>query len=306
MRSFDIQYLLEARLVMNEITLCLDDQAPCAQGRMNARARRSAARLARLGLLAGLALAIACGAPSSAPGGQKAQPAPAKATPATPAAKPIVTPAAQAATPKPAATPAGVAKPTGATQGAQAALPVQAPDAFKVRFELSNGVVVAEFYKDWASIGAQRFYDLARANFFDGARFFRVVPNFVVQFGIAGDPRVDAQWAGKNIQDDQSSGLHPNVKGTITFAKSGAPNSRSTQLFINLNDNGPLDQMGFTPIGRIVEGMDVVEKIYSQYGDGPDQGGNGPEQGLAHAQGNAYLTQNFPKLDYIKKATVVR
>jgi peptidyl-prolyl cis-trans isomerase A (cyclophilin A) len=220
------------------------------------------------------------------------------------ATTPAPTPAATAAqtpapSPEPTASPAATAEPVSAdaTEGgaAEGAWPDKAPDTFKVRFELSNGTVVAEFQRAWSPIGVQHFYDLVRKGFYNEAKFFRVVPGFVVQFGIAADPEMDRQWANQEIRDDAVK--QSNVRGTITFAKSGAPNSRSTQLFINLGNNARLDAMAFSPIGRVIEGMEIVDAIESKHGERPDQG-------AIHAQGNAYLDQRFPGLDFIVKAAL--
>jgi peptidyl-prolyl cis-trans isomerase A (cyclophilin A) len=175
-----------------------------------------------------------------------------------------------------------------------AALTEKAPDTFKAKFDTSKGVFVVQVHRDWAPLGADRFYNLVKNGFFDECRFFRVVPNFMVQFGINGNPSVQAAWRGANLRDDPVK--QSNKKGFITFATAG-PNSRTTQVFINFKDNGGLDGQGFAPFGQVTSGMDVVEKITSQYGEMPNQGS-------IQTQGNAYLNKEFPKLDYIKKATV--
>ena len=170
-----------------------------------------------------------------------------------------------------------------------------APDVFRVKFDTSKGPFVVEVHRAWSPNGADRFYDLVQQKFFDDIRFFRVVPGFIVQFGISGDPAVMAKWRPLRIPDDPVK--QTNARGTITFAKAG-PGSRTTQLFINLVDNSQqLNQMGFSPFGRVVEGMEVVDKINSEYGESP-------EQGRIQAEGNAYLKQKFPRLDYIKTARV--
>jgi peptidyl-prolyl cis-trans isomerase A (cyclophilin A) len=174
-------------------------------------------------------------------------------------------------------------------------LPAQAPDQFKVAFTCSNGQFLVEVHKDWAPLGVQRFYELVKSGYFDEARFFRVVPGFVVQFGMAADPAVGAKWFGSDIKDDPVK--ETNAPGTITFATSG-PNSRTTQLFINLGNNARLDGMGFAPFGKVIEGMEVVKAITSQYGEKPDQG-------RIRQQGNAYLKADFPNLDYIERARVI-
>jgi len=143
-----------------------------------------------------------------------------------------------------------------------------------------------------------RFYNLVKNGFFDDVRFFRVVPGFVVQFGISGDPSLATKWLESNIQDDPVK--ESNKRGYLTFAKSGQPNSRSTQIFINLADNQNLDDMGFSPFARVTKGMDVVDKFYGEYGEQLTQ-----LQGQIAAQGNDFLKKEYPELDYIKKATIV-
>jgi len=175
------------------------------------------------------------------------------------------------------------------------ALKERAPAAYKVKFDTSAGVFEVEVHTDWAPIGAERFYNLVKNGFYDGCRFFRVVPGFMVQFGINGDPAIQRSWVEANIQDE--SVKQGNARGMITFAKSGAPNSRTTQVFINFKDNSFLNRQGFAPFGKVTMGMEVVDKIYSAYGERPDQG-------RIQGEGNAYLTKTFPKLDYIKKATI--
>lgn len=179
------------------------------------------------------------------------------------------------------------------------ALKEKAPATFKARFETTRGVFVVEVTRAWSPNGADRFYNLVKNGFFDGIKFFRVVPGFVVQFGIHGDPKIAPKWLESNIPDDQV--VSSNKRGFLTFAKSSAPNSRSTQLFINLDDNTRLDEMGFSPIGKILSGMDVVDKLYGGYGEQVTG-----LQGEIAARGNAFLEQNFPKLDGIKKATLVK
>jgi peptidyl-prolyl cis-trans isomerase A (cyclophilin A) len=177
-----------------------------------------------------------------------------------------------------------------------ASLTEQAPAEYKVRFAASNGTFTVAVHRAWAPIAADRFYNLVKNGFYDEARFFRVVPNFMVQFGMNGNPSITAAWAPTPMKDEPTK--QSNKKGYITFARTGAPNSRGTQVFINYKDNGFLDSQGFAPFGEVVEGMDVVEKITSQYGEKPNQG-------QITANGNAYLTKEFPKLDYIKTATIV-
>lgn len=180
------------------------------------------------------------------------------------------------------------------------AKPEPVPDIYRVKFETSKGDFVVEATKAWAPEGAERFYLLVKRGFYDEARFFRVVPRFVVQFGINGDPAVQSRWRGMTIADDPVK--QSNKRGSVTFATSG-PNTRTTQVFINLADNVRLDKMGFAPLGQVISGMEVVDRLYSAYGDGPPRG-NGPSQQLIETQGNAYLERQFPRLDYIQKARV--
>jgi peptidyl-prolyl cis-trans isomerase A (cyclophilin A) len=176
-----------------------------------------------------------------------------------------------------------------------------APEVFQVNLDTSKGPVVIEVHRAWAPIGADHFYNLVKTGFYDDSRFFRVVRNFVVQFGLNGDPKINRLWANANLPDDPVK--EHNVKGTVTYAKLGA-NSRSTQLFINLKDNrSALDKEGFAPIGKVTSGMDVVEKLYDSYGDMPPRG-QGPDPAKIETQGAEYLANRFPRLDYIKKATV--
>lgn len=170
----------------------------------------------------------------------------------------------------------------------------QAPATFRVLFTTSKGPFTVEVHRDWAPKGADRFYELVKDGFFDGNRFFRVVPNFVVQWGIAGDPAVQAKWRDKTIPDDPVT--QSNKTGTITFATSGA-DTRTTQLFINLKDNPSLDGQGFAPFGQVISGLNVVESLYAGYGEMPDQN-------QIQTQGNAYLNSQFPMLDYIETAKV--
>lgn len=171
----------------------------------------------------------------------------------------------------------------------------QAPDQFAARFETSAGDFTIEVERDLASQGADRFYNLVKNGYYDGQRFFRVVPGFVVQWGMHGDPEITAQWQNARIPDDPVKGS--NVRGTITFATSGA-NSRTTQLFINLGDNAGLDNQGFAPFGRVADGMQAVDAINAEYGQRPSQQDIG-------MRGNAYLEEKFPNLDYVKTASIV-
>ena len=176
------------------------------------------------------------------------------------------------------------------------ALNEQAPDEFSVRLETSVGSVVIQVTREWAPIGADRFYNLVRNGFYDEQRFFRVVPGFVVQWGLSGDPKLNQVWHRAHILDDPV--VQSNMRGRITYAKTNQPNTRTTQLFINLGDNANLDGMGFAPFGEVVEGMEVVDAINAEYGQQPSQGQIGN-------RGNAYLEENFPNLDYIVKAEII-
>jgi peptidyl-prolyl cis-trans isomerase A (cyclophilin A) len=185
--------------------------------------------------------------------------------------------------------------------GDPAKLTSQAPAIFKTQFHTTKGKFTVEVTRALAPNGADRFYNLVRSGYFTDVAFFRVVPGFMCQFGIHGDPNVSRKWREATIPDDPVRGS--NTRGSITFATAG-PNTRTTQLFINFANNINLDGMGFSPFGKVIEGMDVVDKINGEYGDGPP-GGNGPNQGLIQEQGNAYLKKDFPNLDYIKSAVIV-
>lgn len=172
----------------------------------------------------------------------------------------------------------------------------KAPDVYRVNMDTSRGPVVIEVTRADAPIGADRFYNLVKAGYFDGARFFRVVPGFMVQFGIAANPAVTKAW-DVPIQDDPVR--TSNVRGAITFAAQSAPNTRTTQVFINYADNSRLDSMRFAPFGKVVSGMENVDQIYSGDGENPDQS-------QIEEQGNSYLEKNFPRLDYIKTARIAQ
>ena len=154
--------------------------------------------------------------------------------------------------------------------------------------------------RDWAPLGADRFYMLVKSGFYDGARFFRVMPGFVVQFGIARDPALNAKWHKANLPDDPVK--QSNRRGTVSFATDG-PNTRTTQVFINLANNARLDKKGFAPFAAVTQGMEAVDQFYSGYGEGAPMGA-GPSQTRAEAEGNTYFEREFSKLDYIKKATI--
>jgi cyclophilin family peptidyl-prolyl cis-trans isomerase len=205
---------------------------------------------------------------------------------------------------------AGTAGKTASAQGANlnkaklrtpAQLTEKAPDTYKANFDTSKGAFVVEVHREWAPNGADRFYNLVKNGFFDDIRFFRVLDNFMAQFGINGDPAIQSVWRGASLKDDPVK--QSNKRGFITFATAG-PNTRTTQVFINYKDNSSsLDSQGFAPFGQVTSGMDVVDKLYKDYGEGAPRG-RGPEQGRLQQEGNAYLTKDFPKLDYIKTATI--
>jgi peptidyl-prolyl cis-trans isomerase A (cyclophilin A) len=181
-----------------------------------------------------------------------------------------------------------------------AALKEQAPAVYRVDFDTSKGPFVVEVHRDWAPIGADRFYNLVKSGFYDNTRFFRVIEGFMVQFGVNGDPKVASAWKAARLKDDPVK--VSNKRTFITFATAGQ-NTRTTQVFISYGDNSNLDGQGFAPFGQVVSGMKVVDSLYSGYGEGAP-GGRGPDQSKVQAEGNAYLTSAFPNLDYIKKATI--
>jgi peptidyl-prolyl cis-trans isomerase A (cyclophilin A) len=184
--------------------------------------------------------------------------------------------------------------------GNPAALTEQAPATYKARFDTSKGVFVIDVRREWAPVGADRFYNLVKNGFYDENRFFRVISGFMVQFGINGNPQVSAPWRNAQIKDDPVK--QSNKRGFITFATSG-PNSRTTQVFINFGDNSRLDGMGFASFGQVSSGMNVVDQLYAGYGEGAPSG-RGPNQGRMQGEGNAYLTRDFPNLDFVRKATI--
>ena len=181
-----------------------------------------------------------------------------------------------------------------------AKLKEKSPESFKVKFETTKGNFTVEVTRSLSPNGADRFYNLVRSGYFKDVAFFRVIPGFMCQFGIHGDPKISAAWRKAQIPDDPVKGS--NTRGAITFA-TGGPNTRTTQLFISFGDNSRLDNSGFSPFGKVTEGMDVVDRFYSGYGDWPPRG-SGPEPAKIQAQGNAYLEANFPRLDYIRKMTI--
>jgi len=182
-----------------------------------------------------------------------------------------------------------------------AALNAKAPAVYKAQFTTTKGDFVIEVHRDWAPLGADRFYNLVRAGYFNGDYFFRVLSGFMAQVGINPDPAVNKVWLNANIKDDPVK--ESNKRGMVSFATAG-PNTRTTQIFINYGDNIRLDSMGFAPFGTVIDGMDVVEKLYSGYGEGAPQG-QGPDQQKVQEEGKAYLEKNFPQLDIIKSARIL-
>ena len=178
----------------------------------------------------------------------------------------------------------------------------RAPEQFRVRFKTTAGDFVILVKREWSPLGADRFYNLVKIDFFKDVSFFRVIQGFVAQFGISGNPSVNRAWESFRFKDDPVK--ESNLRGSLSFATAGS-NTRTTQFFINFKDNAPLDTMGFSPIGKVVEGMEVVDSLYSGYGEGAPRG-KGPNQGTLKSQGNTYLKDNFPKLDYIKEVTILK
>ncbi|MEZ4288371.1 MAG: peptidylprolyl isomerase [Polyangiales bacterium] len=210
----------------------------------------------------------------------------------------VVTATETAAAPKPTeATPAEVA--TTKVAPPSATLP-KAPDNYAVKLETTKGDVILDVHRDWAPNGADRFYELVNAGYFNDVAFFRVIDGFMAQVGLHGDPATNAQWRTAAIKDDPV--LESNTRGMVSFATAG-PNTRTTQFFINFADNSQLNGMGFAPFAKVRD-MSVVDKLYKAYGEGAPMG-TGPSQASIHQSGNAYLRENFPKLDYIKKATLL-
>lgn len=180
----------------------------------------------------------------------------------------------------------------------------KAPDTYRVKLTTTKGEVVIEVHRDWSPNGADRVYNLVKLGYFNDIAIFRVIKGFMAQFGIHGNPQVSAPWREATIPDDPPS-KQSNTRGRVTFAKASIPNSRSVQLFINYADNSNLDAMGFTPIGEVVSGMEVVDAWEGVYGEGAPRG-RGPDQGRVQMEGNRYLRADFPKLDYIQKAEIVQ
>ena len=182
-----------------------------------------------------------------------------------------------------------------------AALTEKAPEIYKARFDTTKGAFVITVHRAWAPLGADRFYNLVKNGFYDDCRFFRIIDGFMAQIGMHGDPSVQRAWTSARLQDDPVK--ESNKRGYVSFAKSSAPNSRSTQFFINFVDNTGLDGQGFSPFGQVVTGMEVVDKLNAEYGEGAPNG-RGPDQSRLQMEGNAYLMKDFAKLDYVKKATI--
>ena len=205
--------------------------------------------------------------------------------------------------PAPASQPSHPSRPStaGASLLQPGSLNAKAPATYRAKFVTTKGDFVVEVTRAWAPYGADRFYNLVKNGFYNDASFFRVLPGFIVQFGISAKPGVSAVWHSAAIPDDPVR--QSNTPSTVTFATAG-PNTRTTQVFINLGDNKGLDSQGFAPFGKVVEGMDVVEKFYSGYGEGAPMG-NGPDQQRIEKEGRAYLTASFPKLDSIKSASIM-
>jgi peptidyl-prolyl cis-trans isomerase A (cyclophilin A) len=218
--------------------------------------------------------------PAAVPEAKSAAPTPALVASETPAA---------AATSSAAPINPALLKPSAATE--------KAPATFNIKFTTTKGEFIVEVTRAWAPLGADRIYNLVKLGFFTDIACFRVVENFVVQFGISGNTEVSAAWREAKIKDDPAS-KNSNAKGTMTFAKSG-PDTRTTQMFINFKDNVALDKIGFPPFGKVIKGMEVVESIYKGYGEQPNQG-------RIQSEGNSYLKAEFPKLDYIQSAVILK
>ncbi|MGH9385830.1 MAG: peptidylprolyl isomerase [Vicinamibacterales bacterium] len=176
-----------------------------------------------------------------------------------------------------------------------------APATFNVKFDTSAGEFIVKVTRDWAPNGADRFYNLVKNGYYDDVRFFRAIAGFMVQFGISGDPAVNNVWRSAQIAPDPVK--QSNRRGYITYAMGASPSTRTTQVFINFQNNASLDKSGFAPFGEVVKGMEIVDKLFSGYGEGAPSG-SGPNQGRVQMEGNAYLKKDFPKLDYVKKATI--
>ncbi|MBC8166713.1 MAG: peptidylprolyl isomerase [Bryobacteraceae bacterium] len=179
----------------------------------------------------------------------------------------------------------------------------KAPENYRVEFETTKGKFVIETVREWAPKGADRFKELVRKEFYNGARFYRVRPGFVVQWGISSDPKKQNIWRTSRITDDPVK--RSNARGFVSFATDG-PNTRTTELFINLADNGRLDARGFSPFGKVIEGMEVVDQLYSGYGEVRGLKGTGVDSDKYEALGDSYIQQEFPKLDQIRTARLMQ
>jgi peptidyl-prolyl cis-trans isomerase A (cyclophilin A) len=257
-----------------------------------------------LPLIVAAVFAAACNKKVEAPAAEPPKPAEPAPAPAPAQPPPPVTPPTEATPP-----PAAAEKPASNTNSKAPAallepgkLTEKAPAKYKAKFSTTKGDFVIEVHRDWAPLGADRFYNLVKNGFFDNTKFFRVIKGFMVQWGIHGEPAVNAAWREARIKDDPPK--ESNRRGYITFATAG-PDTRTTQVFINFVDNGRLDSMGFSPFGKIVSGQNVVDSLYSEYGEGAP-GGAGPSQPRMQDEGNSYLERDFPKLDAIKSAKIVK
>jgi len=226
------------------------------------------------------------------PAPSPSEPAPSEPVETVPPKEPI--PGKRTPKPKPAAPHPALLNPSLAKD--------KAPAQFRAKFETTKGGFVVQVTRASAPLGADRFYNLVKMGFFSDVAFFRVLDGFMAQFGIHGDPKVSEKWESARINDDPTRAS--NVRGAISFATAG-PNTRTTQLFINFGDNSQLDSRGFAPFGKVVEGMTVVDQLYKDYGEGAPRGG-GPAQDLIQSQGKSYLRARFPKLDFIKRASLVK
>ncbi len=222
-------------------------------------------------------------------------------TPITPVASASSDPAPVPLSSPPTALPLGGAAHHDAADLDPARATEKAPDVFRARFTTTRGEFVVEVHRSWAPNGADRFYNLVKMGFYDDQRFFRAIDGFMVQFGIPGDPQVAVKWADANIKDDKVQ--QSNLRGFVTFAQTGQPDSRSTQVFVLYANHPRLDQTGFAPFGRVVQGMEVLDALYKGYGEGAPNG-KGPDQMRIQREGNAYLDKDFPKLDRILRTSI--
>jgi len=251
----------------------------------------------RAALMATALCAAACNTAKAPAESEKPAAASKPSTPATQAAAPSTQAAAPASAAAEAAAPGDATKPLFNPSLATE----KSPDTFSVKLETTKGDVVIDVTRAWSPNGADRIYNLVKSGYYDDIAFFRVVPGFMAQVGINGNPAANSAWRSATIQDDPVT--QSNKRGYVTFAKTGMPNSRSTQIFINFTDNGRLDGMGFAPFGQVKD-MAIVDKLNGEYGDGAPSG-RGPNQMRVQSEGNGYLKAEFPNLDYIKKATIL-